>query len=137
MCVLWLCVCVCVQGIEMGSDSEFVDVEGESFEEYQDRTSRKRRISQVKQPAFLRELCSKLTVAGKTGRRRGCGDIRTSRTLVFTPGAAGCVAPKLCVTFAFSRLALIVFRLSPYPDTNGSVKTSLQLKENARLMCLP
>ena len=46
-------VCVCVKGMEMGSDSEFVDVEGESFEDYQPRAGRKRRISQVKQPAFF------------------------------------------------------------------------------------
>ena len=37
----------------MGSDSEFVDVEGESFEDYQPRAGRKRRISQVKQPSFF------------------------------------------------------------------------------------
>ena len=36
----------------MGSDSEFVDVEGESFEDYQPRAGRKRRVSQVKQPAW-------------------------------------------------------------------------------------
>ena len=44
---------VCAKGMEMGSDSEFVDVEGESFEDYQPRAGRKRRISQVKQPAFF------------------------------------------------------------------------------------
>ena len=44
---------VCAKGMEMGSDSEFVDVEGESFEDYQPRAGRKRRISQVKRPAFF------------------------------------------------------------------------------------